>query len=391
MKDSLTNWISHFYISKNEPCPCGSGKDYGSCCLNNKDKIRSKLPTEYYSVKLLGESLYRCCLHPDKANCDSAIKNAHALQNHRILSKLSIDGHVWMLNFKKNPIIINYSKSDIDIIFEIDKVSVNQATTSTCFCNRHDDLVFADIEKPGCDFDPGNDKQKFIFAYKAFIFEYYRHLIAIKTFQKQVKEIPSSLKKNEIISYYREIQQKLVEMEYYKCFFDNGIMNTDYRGLETAVVEIPYEIKFANFACISPEYDLNGKKVALIDKKSGRMKRVFLTIFPAESKSYIILSYLCEDRASFTEYKNQLLNKDQQIVKLYFNYMLPLYSENIVLSPRLWNAWDEDIKMAFTVLINSKGRQLEVFKKACSFSLHNLTKSRTNGYIGKSSKIDMFT
>ncbi len=57
----------------------------------------------------------------------------------------------------------------------MDKVGVNHATTATCFCDVHDDEVFAPIEKRGGTiFDKESEEHKYIYAYKAFIFEYYK-------------------------------------------------------------------------------------------------------------------------------------------------------------------------------------------------------------------------
>ena len=35
--------------------------------------------------------------------------------------------------------------------------------------------------------------------------------------------------------------------------------------------------------------------------------------------------------------------------------VLPLYSENMVLSPTLWRAWDEETQMAYTYYANLHG------------------------------------
>ena len=73
------------------------------------------------------------------------------------------------------------------IQFDCLRIGVNKATTQSCFCDFHDNVVFADIEKPLDGFDKNDEKQIFIFAYKTFIFEYYKDLVAIKLFQHQLK------------------------------------------------------------------------------------------------------------------------------------------------------------------------------------------------------------
>ena len=36
------------------------------------------------------------CIHPDKAHCSERIIGAHSIQNNKILSKISDNGHVYM-------------------------------------------------------------------------------------------------------------------------------------------------------------------------------------------------------------------------------------------------------------------------------------------------------
>ena len=66
---------------------------------------------------------------------------------------------------------------------QISKTSVNDATTETCFCDYHDNVAFAIIEKGAPDFDDSRDDMKFVYAYKAFIFEYYKQWIALDIFR----------------------------------------------------------------------------------------------------------------------------------------------------------------------------------------------------------------
>ena len=143
----------------------------------------------------------KCCLHPDKSRCVKHIKEAHALQNNKIISLLSENGHVYMLNDKKPPLIIPTEKGEIETLTLLDKVGVNRATTATCFCDIHDDEVFAAIEKGAPAFDKGNDEHKFLYAYKAFIFEYYKKLVEQKAFQRMIKAKPSALNQNSISLY----------------------------------------------------------------------------------------------------------------------------------------------------------------------------------------------
>lgn len=112
------NPLKHYRIFDEEPCPCGSGMKYSLCCKKREDSFQrdNKRPVEVQAAETLKKSQYKCCLHPDKSRCVKHIKEAHALQNNKIISLLSENGHVYMLNDKKPPLIIPTEKGEIETL-----------------------------------------------------------------------------------------------------------------------------------------------------------------------------------------------------------------------------------------------------------------------------------
>ena len=117
MKMMLFNWLNSFFIMRNERCPCGSEKTYGECCYNKKDK---KIPVEqaaYYAAKMLRDCLLRFVFIQTEKSVMGGTLNIHMPYKYiRILSKLAVGGHVWMLDPKKTPLIISNGEDDIDTI-----------------------------------------------------------------------------------------------------------------------------------------------------------------------------------------------------------------------------------------------------------------------------------
>lgn len=384
------NPLKYFKIFDRETCPCGSGKNYIDCCKSRGDKKQkpSKKPLDVQILEKLRKSLFKCCLHPDKNHCVRHIKEAHALQNNKIISELSENGHVYIMNFKKPPLIIPIEGEEPEIMTEIGKVGVNHATTATCFCDLHDDVTFAAIEKGAPAFDKESDEHKFLYAYKAFIFEYYKKLVERNGLINEIKETPSLLKKPLFVQQYRAISMTINEMQTVKNFFDKRILNKDYSDIETCVIEIDGKINFANYACIALDFDLEGKKIKNV--KKGFMSRLFVTVFPEETKSYILLSCLKDD---YRIYKNLFLQMKRMTIgkiKYYFDLVLPLYSENVVISPRLWEKWNDEQKNAYTFYANRKGKQFLVYRKALLFGMHNIRKVNDGFGEGQRGKLDLF-
>ncbi|CAI3550203.1 SEC-C motif-containing protein [Clostridium neonatale] len=381
--------FKRYKIYDNEKCPCGSGKRYFECCKNRKDKVvKDKIPLDVKIVNNFRGSLFKCCMYPDKTKCVKHIKNAHALQNNKIISALAVDGHVCMLNHKKKPIIVPIENNEVEVLTLVDYVGVNHATTFNCFCDVHDDEVFAPIEKGAPDFDINSAEQKYLYAYKAFIFEYYKEKVHQRSLQKIIKEKPSILKEKFFIKEFRNLNIKLNEMESIKTFFDNGLVNRDFSGVQTCVVTLPEAIKFANYSYIGLNYDLKGKKIKNI--KNNFMHPLFLTIFPEKNQSYIIIGCLDKHKKTYDKFLKQLNSCNIDVIKYYFTLVLPLYSENIVLSPTLWESWNEKIQMAFTFYCNRQGSQFTIYNTIVKWGLKNLKRKNINLKDGNRGKIDLF-
>ena len=77
-------------------------------------------------------------------------------------------------------------------------------------------------------------------------------------------------------------------------------------------------------------------------------------------------------------------------VKFYLNMILPLYSENMVLSSNIWNSWEETIQMAYTHYANLKGKDAVVMSKGISFGLKNAARDKTGKAYDIMPKINLF-
>lgn len=377
-----------FFIKGNELCPCGSGKIYKECCKGKPCKKNiSKKPKEVQIMEKMRSSMEKCCMYPDKNNCKGKIKDAHALQNKKIISLLAgSEHHVYMLNTKGRTKLLELEDGEVIPIIEVQKIGVNHATTETCFCDLHDDIAFATIEKGSPNFDETNEEMKFIYAYKAFIFEYYKKQVSYNIFKSCFKENPQVFTLPQMVTRYRILQQDMKYFDVVKSYFDSHILKSDYKGIVTCIIKIPKQIKFANYAYIALNYDMNGKKIKnTIDKMTHR---VLITIFPEENQSYILLSCLDKEKNIYKELFEQLKGASINEIEYYFNLILPLYSENIVLSPLLWNSWNQDIKNAYTHFANLSDIHAARIDCYIRFGLKNNKRKKNRDLL--KSKIDLF-
>lgn len=68
---------------------------------------------------------------------------------------------------------------------------------------------------------------------------------------------------------------------------------------------------------------------------------------------------------------------DVWILKFYLNMVLPLYSENMVLSPTLWRAWDEETQMAYTYYANIHGPEAMRMGMCIGYGLKNAARDKS--------------
>lgn len=380
----------NFTIKDIELCPCGSGLVYKECCKGKPPKIsKSKKPPEVQIMERMRSSMKKCCMHPDQAHCKGRIKAAHALQNNKIISLLAgLEHHVYMMDMKKQPLLVPMPDGEIVPIIEISKTSANNATTETCFCDVHDNIVFAAIEKGSPNFDETNEEMKFVYAYKAFVFECYKQRIAFEIFKSNLKENPAAFLSPDMVGMYRMLQLKMQEFEPIKKQFDDQILAGTFDGVVTCAIKIQEQIKFADYAYIAPDYDMNGSKIK--HTRKGIMHRIAITVFPESTQSWILLSCLKNEQHIYDNLFQQMKTATIAKLKFYFNLVLPLYSENMVLSETLWSSWDEETQMAYTYYANLSGKDAVVMGKGIGFGLKNAFRDKTSSAYNAAPRINLF-
>lgn len=120
------------------------------------------------------------------------------------------------------------------------------------------------------------------------------------------------------------------------------------------------------------------------------MHRIAVTAFPESIQSYILLSCMESERHLYQKLFDQLKTASVDKIKLYMSMVLPLYSENMVLSSGLWNSWNEETQMAYTFYANLNGPNAVVYGKCIGIGLRNAAKSKQEFDYSKRGRIDMF-
>jgi len=320
------------------------------------------------------KSKIRMCMYEGCTSKGKSIIGAHALQENRLLNKLAVNNKVLMQDFNKEPEFLEIVPGKPEPFYFLREVKIKDATVATCFCNTHDNDLFEKIEKSQYSLDTLDAEQQFLFAYKTLSFELYTEIAARKYHINVFKNIPQVMKNRHVVHQYRINALKLEDLQYYNDYFNKALREKDYTGLETVVLEIPFRVQFANYMTVAPPFDLHGKKIKNIDKKSKRMRFVFFTTFPVENKSYILVSALKSDMSIYGEYFDQIRNAPLGLFQYYINTFIPLYSQNLIVSPALWSSWTEKAQggVQYAVADPHSTKML----KGVQFYMQNVAKAR---------------
>lgn len=256
------------------------------------------------------------CIVPDKQGvlCGKKPIRSHSIQHNGILSRLSENGVVYCLS----------EATKDDEIFEYDLRNqgiTRRASIFECLCEEHDDMLFADIEKRSFAEEP---KQYFLFALKALLHSYWSKCNDAGITDKFKRDVQIARQIEEDKSAYSNELNHFWE-----------ILHTEqYSDLLCHIVVVNREIEAAVSTSINVCRRLDG---TLFGTENKEYPLLHISAFPAEGKSYLLISSLKENKTYFREFINQFAMLTEDAILKRFNILLPLLAENIMISPRVVN------------------------------------------------------
>lgn len=338
-------------IGRNELCPCGSKMKYKKCC-NGKDantlnlkNFNSILAVKKMIDKRIEKARIKTCLHPQKSECAGKVIKAHSIQNNKILSSIAENGHVMMFRPEIN-------KRGLEA--NMNSVGRTVATTFTGFCSHHDKITFAPIEDR---LYVGSSEQNFLFAYRALAFDRHKKLEQINVVRDCIKDQPQMLTESSFVKFYRGNQLAERDFQEYTRKFDEALITSKYDILETVKIRLNGFARIAISSAFYLQYDILGNPLNNVNSlDSEKLKMIMVNAFPQEDNTFIILSWLKEDVDFFAQFKKQFLNLDDNSVINVLNNLIPYYSENFAIGPKLWESFDELSKQEIQFVFNGEGK-----------------------------------
>jgi len=304
--------------------------------------------------KLKKDCMWKACFHKDE-NCSEKIIKAHSIQNNRVLNKISENGHVYMFDAH-----IDYNQG---LVTKMKEEGRGKATTFTGFCGYHDKKIFEPIED--YDFVPGNKEQEFLYAYRALAKEYHAKKTTTEMYRRML-EIINSGNEEKIHSFFSLVSKQtpvtLVaienmlngsyigsldaeqRLEKYKQQFNSYLDNSNYSELVTEVIVFQKEYHLAVSSMIFIEKDLLGNTINDLSDFDTALAPLFITIFPQNEKTYVLMSYLSRNRRRYKFIRKQILSLNENKVKSILSNIILKYVENFTVSPKKWRELEGGIE-----------------------------------------------
>lgn len=311
--------------------------------------------------KFKNKHLWSGCFHTD-SNCSQRIIKAHSIQNNKILNNISENGEVLMFGA--------VGGNEIEITNSLQEQGRKKATTFTGFCGHHDHSIFRPIEDS--DYILGNKEQEFLYTYRATAKEYhtkksvanmYRTLLDLLvkgSYTEISKVFEAEPPSEEQISFMRDMflgtrlgsEDAEKSLERYRQKLNTDLDNRFYDDIITNVIVLEEEHHIAVSSVFYLEESLNGTKINDLGDFNICLAPLYLTVFPQNGQTFILLSHFKRNDRRYRFIKNDLLKRDTREIKMILSNIILSYVENLVVSPIRWKATKISTRNAITKLYN---------------------------------------
>ncbi|MCH8519942.1 MAG: hypothetical protein LAT82_04275 [Nanoarchaeota archaeon] len=284
--------------------------------------------------KIFREHNVKICLNPWNQKCNR-ISKAHSIQNNKILSKISDNGKVLTFDLREHLLNNNYKLSE---------KGRKVATTFTGLCNTHDSKLFSPIEN--YNFREYDLEHNFLYAYRALLKEFHAKISTYEIYKYLVSEFPelSNLYK----SYINGTKKAINEMSKFKREFDNFYLTNKFDEIITFYLNLDSEYLIA---CSTTFYLVNDLRNSLLNdiyNPNSKLRPFFLSIFPQNDKTNILISYFKKDKELFSRFFKDFNNLSLKKKKEKISLLLSMYCENFIINPSYWEtqfSFDEKKKI----------------------------------------------
>ena len=331
-------------LGRNEECWCGSGKKFKRCHLGRE--TQNPLGKQE-SLKRFHRAFEKGhCLHPAARteSCSDRLIRAHTIQRNGALSKIARKGHVY--NILKHGKFFDGGR--FAPTGEPHRVGIREASTFAGFCERHDDELFAPIEK-----EPfaGTVRQVALLGYRALCYELSTKesdLEVIDLRREQDRGKPRFFQQihQSAISYYKTGTDKsLGELEEQKRIYEKVIFQDRSSDLDYYIVYLDNNPEVLCSGIAQSTHDFRGNMIFDLGRLSVPASWLAFSLIPTDTGGVAVFSSPTKHKKSKEVLKTFHELTDSALPHAIIRFVFEFF-ENTYFSPDWWDSLDRRVKLS---------------------------------------------
>ena len=337
-------------LGRNARCWCGSGKKYKRCHL---DRETQQSPGKEEARRRL-KKIYEegCCLHPSASpvTCDGKIIKAHTIQRSGGLSRIARNGHVYTL--LKDGQLFDESTWAPDGGPHL--VGYHQASTFTGFCARHDNELFAPLEKEPFHRSP---LQVTLLGYRAICYELY-----LKERDLAGSQLRREFDKGEPLLAQKVVQEAhdlrdsgvrkaIEELNMEKSRYDRFLFEECFDDLGYYVVEFGKQPEVMCSAISQATHDFGGGRIHTLGRLNSPADWTTFSLIATDEGGAAVFTWAADHKKSEAVIRTLHELSDAALPHAIIRFTFEFF-ENTYFSPEWWDTLEKSVQT------NLKMRQL---------------------------------
>lgn len=328
-------------IGRNDLCWCKSGKKFKKCHLNRAEEPPVTIQEVIEETKKAFSSRY--CLHPKKADCGTNIIKAHTLQRNGSLSKIAKNGKVY--SFKENNVAdIEKAKG----VAAPKLVGIGSASTFTGLCGKHDDALFAPIEKHPF---VSSQQHAFLLAYRHLCMEVFTKRSVSGTHQllRRMDRGRSEPQQRMLQAFagVASVGQDagLNDFEKLKDRYDKALLANNFADMSYYVVRTGQTPDVLCSSGILPSHDFDGNVLQELGDITLTPDHISFSVIATDVGGAIVLAWLGASPAAEKLARSLAKQADADLVQSAVRFVFE-FCENSYFSPDWWDGLSDETKTA---------------------------------------------
>ena len=322
-------------LGRNDPCWCGSQKKFKKCHLNRHAQQslgKQEILERFHSLYEEGN-----CLHPEAGPiiCEGKIIKAHTIQRNGGLNRIARDGHVYSL-LKDGRM---FDESRWEPASGPNRIGVRQASTFTGFCSRHDNDLFAPLEKVPFD---GSPLQVTLLGYRAICYELYmkeRELAGSELRRESDREQPilAQVAMWEAHSIFESgVRKAIEELEVLKRLYDQVLFEERFDYFDYYVVQFGQSPEIMCNAIGQATHDFHGRRIHKLGNLTIRSNSLAFSLCATDEGGAAIFSWPTDHEKSRDAIRTLHQLPDAALPHAIIRFMFEFF-ENTYFSPDWWD------------------------------------------------------